>query len=88
MRIGSSRKSVASLMTWRACYLTLAALGIYMFYLAIDGVWSGEVTLFSKRTSGTIAWAESPLMFIGTVLAWLLGAFFMVRLAVGGWREL
>ena len=79
---------LASRLTWSACYCTFAALGIFMCYLALDGIWSGEVAIFSKRVSGAIGWASSPFLFVGTLLAWLLGAFFLLRIAAGGWREL
>ena len=87
MRFSSSRKSRASLLVWRACYCTLAALGLFGFYLTVDGICNGEVALFSKRYSGTVAWAQSPVFFVFTVLAWLVVAFFLLRLAVTGWRE-
>lgn len=74
-------------MTWCACYLMLAALGLFGFYLTVEGLGTGAVTIFSKRVSGTIEWSSSPFLFSFTVLAWFGCAYFLLRLAVSGWRD-
>ena len=81
------RKPTASTWVWRAAGLTLGGLGAFALYLAAQGLWSGEVMIFSKRVSGTLAWEQTPWLYAGTVAAWLAGGAVLVRLGMSSWRD-
>lgn len=76
------RRRLTSKLIWRALDIVIAASGLYMLYLAASGIWHGEVPVFSKRVSGTLSWAQDPLWFVGTTVAWVSGGVFFLRLAV------
>ena len=87
MLIRITRRKKRSRLVWRALDVMLAVGGLYCLYLGAAGIWSGEVDIFSKRVSGTFTWAEEPAWFAGTVVAWISGGAFLLRIVLAGWRE-
>ncbi len=87
MQFRRKPKLTASLLVWRAAYLLIASLGLFSFYIFGEGVWTGEVPIMSKRSSGIITWLRNPGWFCVMLAVWLGGGWFVLRLAVHGWRE-
>jgi hypothetical protein len=87
MQFHRKPKLTASLLVWRAAYSLLAALGLFRLYIFGEGIWTGEVPVMSKRSSGVLAWSNSPVWFCVMLAVWLGGGWFLLRLAVQGWRE-
>ena len=82
----SKRRKKRLGVVWSTAYGLIAVLGGYALYLGCSGIVLGHVESFSRFNRGTIDFASQPAAFGLAIALWLSGGFFMIGLAVHGWR--
>ena len=86
MLIRTKPRKKASNLAWRLAEILITALGLFSFYNAAHGVFSGEIPAFSRRGSIIIHAASDPGLFWFTVLLWAAGGTFLLSVAFNSWR--